>query len=122
MRRDLSRLTANVLYGEVGETAWDGKNYRYVESVADHHGPLLPAVITSANPQEGDRCACRRYVRFRYVWKNALGAALPLGYTAGPTRVKLPMSSRQVSKSGFVGGWRLVAGAGTGGELRAGFA
>lgn len=45
------RGPANVLW-KVGETAWDSKKITDTLKALPTYGPLLPAVITSANPQE----------------------------------------------------------------------
>ncbi|HAD7895328.1 TPA_asm: carboxypeptidase/penicillin-binding protein 1A [Salmonella enterica subsp. enterica serovar Typhi str. 404ty] len=42
---------ANVLW-KVGETAWDSKKITDTLKALPTYGPLLPAVVTSANPQE----------------------------------------------------------------------
>ncbi|EAR4417987.1 peptidoglycan glycosyltransferase/peptidoglycan DD-transpeptidase MrcA [Salmonella enterica] len=45
------RGPANVLW-KVGETAWDSKKITDTLKALPTYGPLLPAVVTSANPQE----------------------------------------------------------------------
>ncbi|EFT2214114.1 peptidoglycan glycosyltransferase/peptidoglycan DD-transpeptidase MrcA [Salmonella enterica subsp. enterica serovar Adjame] len=45
------RGPANVLW-KVGETAWDSKKITGTLKALPTYGPLLPAVVTSANPQE----------------------------------------------------------------------
>lgn len=45
------RGPSNVLW-KVGESSWDSKNITDTLKALPTYGPLLPAVVTSANPQE----------------------------------------------------------------------
>lgn len=107
------RGPANVLW-KVGETAWDSKKITDTLKALPTYGPLLPAVVTSANPQEATAALADGTSVSLHMegmrWARPYRSDTQQG-SRGRRRVKLPMSSRQVSKSGFVrwittGGWR----------------
>ncbi len=75
------------------------------------YGPLLPAVVTSANPQEATAALADGTSVSLHMEGMRWARPYRSDTQQGRRRVKLPMSSRQVSKSGFVrwittGGWR----------------
>ncbi len=78
-------------YGKWGETARDSKKLPdTLKALPTLRTAAFPAVVTSANPARGDRCACRRYVRFATYGRNGWARPYRLD-TAGRRRVKLPM-------------------------------
>ena len=75
------RGPSNVLW-KVGESSWDSKKITDTLKALPTYGPLLPAVVTSANPQEAVPRAGGWYVSVITDGWHALGASLPLGYPA----------------------------------------
>ncbi|STI81670.1 Penicillin-binding protein 1A [Escherichia coli] len=67
---------------KVGESAWDNNKITDTLKALPTYGPLLPAAVTSANPQQATADAGGRVDRRIEYGRRSLGASLPFGYSA----------------------------------------